>query len=225
MKAEPCEGRLFVHPIGFHRAFIRFGHSYALPHGREIYLHPISPSSIMTTTLRKAAASSYAPLIGMNLALAREAAGLTQHELAHLAQTSRATIAQIEAGSSDPRMSTIAALALALGVTPDLLLLGEREASRLVDVLDLCHEIIDMAPNDAQTNTMTQLVESRVAKENRRGARYAADYVSARGYDGLGSRVGAAIINAHTPGIGASIGAFLFSDEEEPEEKLEDVGE
>lgn len=165
----------------------------------------------------------FASIIGVNLVLAREAAGVTQHELARLARTSRATIAQIEAGISDPRLSTITSLANALGVSPHLLIAGPEEAARLVDIIDNCHEIIDLAPDDAETEVMETMVQSRLPKENRRGARYAADYVRTRGYATLGSRVGAAVINAHLPGIGAAIGAFFFHTVED--HVMHDVGE
>lgn len=49
----------------------------------------------------------------------RKAAGLTQAELAARAQTRAATVADIEGGKTDPRFSTIRALAAALGVDAD----------------------------------------------------------------------------------------------------------
>lgn len=46
----------------------------------------------------------------------RKAAGLTQRELAERAGVRPATVSDIEAGKIDPRVSTMAALAKALGV-------------------------------------------------------------------------------------------------------------
>ena len=60
--------------------------------------------------------------LAQNVTAARHAAGLTQRELAQSADLSRATVHLIEAGACDPRVSTIAGLARALGTsTIDLL--------------------------------------------------------------------------------------------------------
>lgn len=69
--------------------------------------------------------------LARNLVAARAAAGLTQHQLARRSRVSRATIAQIEASASDPRLSTLALLAEAMGVSPLHLLLGRRELQSL----------------------------------------------------------------------------------------------
>lgn len=58
------------------------------------------------------------------LLLARNAAGMTQTQLAKVAGISRATIANYEAGKS-PRRSAVLAWAMATGVDPTWLLTGE----------------------------------------------------------------------------------------------------
>ena len=60
--------------------------------------------------------------LAQNVTASRRAARLTQRELAIAAELSRATVHLIEAGACDPRLSTIASLAQALGSSPlDLL--------------------------------------------------------------------------------------------------------
>ncbi len=65
--------------------------------------------------------------LGESLALARKAEGLTQGELAEEAGLSRATIANIESGGADPKVSTIAELARALDMSPAWLLMSEED--------------------------------------------------------------------------------------------------
>jgi transcriptional regulator with XRE-family HTH domain len=70
--------------------------------------------------------------LAQNLAIIRVATGWTQQALADAAQVSRATIAQLEAGLGDPRLSTIEQIARAVGVTPSVLLLGTPEVDELI---------------------------------------------------------------------------------------------
>lgn len=65
--------------------------------------------------------------LAKNLARAREAANLTQDGLAQASGLSRSTIAQLEAGEVDARLSTIVMLAQALEIQPPLLLFGQKE--------------------------------------------------------------------------------------------------
>jgi transcriptional regulator with XRE-family HTH domain len=55
--------------------------------------------------------------LGMTLRQYREAAGLTQMELANRIGMDMAEISRLELGKRDPRLSTIVRVATALGVT------------------------------------------------------------------------------------------------------------
>lgn len=141
--------------------------------------------------------------------IAREAAGLTQHQLADMSGTSRATIAQIEAGASDPRLSTIVSISEALGVAPQLLMLGDVEIARLASVVHCYDDIMHSVPHKDDVHVLRDYLSRNTAKDRRRAAKYAADLADTLGYDDVGARVGAAIGSATHPGIGTAIGAFL----------------
>lgn len=59
-----------------------------------------------------------------NLRAAREKAGLSQEALAERAGMHRNAVALLEAGKRDPRVSTVAKLAKALGISASDLLTG-----------------------------------------------------------------------------------------------------
>ena len=61
---------------------------------------------------------------GSNLRRARQAAGLSQEALADKADLHRNTIPLLENDKREPRLSTILALARALGIDPSELLKG-----------------------------------------------------------------------------------------------------
>lgn len=60
----------------------------------------------------------------MNLRRLREAAGLTQMELANRAEMDMAEISRLELGKRDPRLSTIVRLAVALELPLETLVGG-----------------------------------------------------------------------------------------------------
>lgn len=152
--------------------------------------------------------------VAENLIIARRVAGLSQHELAQRANLSRATIAKIETGQSDPRLSTITILAQALGVTPHALISTNEEVDRMIDILDTCHEIVDIAPNEDKTNDLT--TDDTNIRALRRSAERAAAFSRDVGYQSMSSQVASAIYNTHAPGIGAAIGAHAFRDRNAP---------
>jgi transcriptional regulator with XRE-family HTH domain len=68
--------------------------------------------------------------LARNVVTTREVAGLTQAALAARAKLSRATLALIEAGKADPRLSTLVALAAALNVAPSDLIRSRAESKK-----------------------------------------------------------------------------------------------
>lgn len=151
----------------------------------------------------------WASTLAANLVTAREAAGFTQTELAVKAGSSRATVAQIESGRGDPRLSTLSALATALGVNTSILLFSDDDLHRLVELASQSNGVEDFKLSQDKKELLTQLSESRVTAERRKAARLSADFVVDKGYTGLGAAVGAAIGTGLLPGIGTVIGAFL----------------
>lgn len=153
--------------------------------------------------------------IAANLVQAREAAGLTQGQLSDISGASRATIAQIETGEGDPRLSTIESIAIALGIPPFMLLLRDTDAGRLVEMVDNRKELTRLTPPAALVERLEALRVSRLPKENRQASRLAADLARDKGLVSLGAQVGAAIGTSLAPGVGTAICAFL-GDSDEP---------
>lgn len=145
--------------------------------------------------------------LARNLVAARVAAGVTQQQLAERADVSRATIAQIEAGVSDPKLSTVLQLSQALKVDPLLLLLGSNEVETLASLLK-----VDLqSPQYEQLRTsdlreLQRLVGSGMVRDRVSAARLGAAAAQAAGYPAQGS-IGAAIGAAIRPGIGTVLGA------------------
>jgi transcriptional regulator with XRE-family HTH domain len=146
-------------------------------------------------------------ILARNLVTARVAAGITQQELAEAAGISRATIAQIETGYSDPRLSTIVELARALELPAILLLIGSPEVHALAQFPDRAERdrpVID--PRDVAR--MKQYVATGMLKDRVRAAVIGAAAVESFAETEL-AKVSAAIFSAFLPGKGTEIGALL----------------
>jgi transcriptional regulator with XRE-family HTH domain len=147
--------------------------------------------------------------LARNLVAARVAAGVTQQQLADRADVSRATIAQIEAGVSDPKFSTVLQLARALSVDPLLLLLGTNELATIASLLKL--NLASPQYEQLRTSDLREiqrLVNSGMVRDRVSAARLGAAAAHAAGYATEAS-IGAAIGAAISPGQGTVLGAAL----------------
>lgn len=147
-------------------------------------------------------------ILAKNLVAARIIAGLTQHDLAAAAGISRATIAQLETGSSDPRLSTVVDLARALGVAPMVLLAGVPEVQALAALGDGSGEQrLHVSPRDLMR--LRDYVASGMLKDRVRAARLGAAIAGATEADSPAVAITAGLFSASLPGAGTAIGAAL----------------
>jgi transcriptional regulator with XRE-family HTH domain len=154
-------------------------------------------------------------VLAKNLIVARAIAGITQQALAHLAGVSRATIAQLETGYSDPRLSTIVDLSHALGISPVLLLIGDVEAHALVALSNEAKNWSRLVNAEA-VDKMRLLLKSGMLKDRLRAAKVGAATALADG-ESSSVCVSTGIFSAIYPGpgtfIGRRLGLFLSLDQ------------
>ena len=146
-------------------------------------------------------------ILAKNLVAARVIAGLTQHDLAAAAGVSRATVAQLETGFSDPRLSTVVDIARALRIAPIVLLSGTEEVEALAK---LAHEDSARPPTVPPVDLarMRDYVASGMLKDRVRAARIGAGVVTGTESD-LGVAITAGVFSATSPGRGTVAGAKL----------------
>jgi transcriptional regulator with XRE-family HTH domain len=149
-------------------------------------------------------------ILAQNLLLARVGAEWTQQELADASDVSRATIAQIEAGLGDPRLSTIELLARGLGIPTALLIFGQVEFHALATIASTPgpdNGAAALLPS--KLRTMNYLVDSGNPRHRLEAARMGVDVLRQTGATDLPQTVGAAIGSARLPGRGTLLGARL----------------
>jgi transcriptional regulator with XRE-family HTH domain len=152
--------------------------------------------------------------LAKNLVAARLIAGLTQHELASAAGISRATIAQLETGSSDPRLSTVVDLARALGIAPIVLLAGTPEVEAFASLSEEPDDLARLRVFPADVARMRDFVASGLLKDRLRAARLGAaiacsGLAASAAIDPAGVAITAGLFSAAFPGAGTTVGAAL----------------
>jgi transcriptional regulator with XRE-family HTH domain len=147
-------------------------------------------------------------VLAKNLVAARVIRGLTQHELAEAAGISRATIAQLETGFSDPRLSTVVDISRALGIAPIVLLAGVPEVKAFAEITHQTEfQPLVIAATDLER--MLDYTSSGMLKDRVRAARLGAA-IARRGTEVSPSiAVTAGLFSASFPGTGTSAGAEL----------------
>ena len=149
-------------------------------------------------------------VLARNLVVARVVLGVTQQELAERADISRATIAQIETGYSDPRISTITDLAGALGIPPVVLLTGTEDIQVLVEMLgeEEGGALAGIAIPSGDVERMQRYLRTGMLKDRVRAARIGASVARTAG-GGPASEVCSAIFSTILPGPGSVAGIRL----------------
>jgi transcriptional regulator with XRE-family HTH domain len=154
---------------------------------------------------------SLSGIFAQNLLVARLASDLTQHALALASGVSRATIAQLESGTGDPKLSTVHQLAEALGVSSVLLLLSKSELDALANLSQ--RSIDSPLLQSPAVSTMRHLVSAGFIRGRLEATQIGMSLARQAGFpETLGpSAIGAAVGSFHLPGRG-TLAAAHFAD-------------
>jgi transcriptional regulator with XRE-family HTH domain len=149
--------------------------------------------------------------LARNLFAARTAMNMSQDQLAEAAGISRATVVQLESGEGDPRLSTLAALATALTVSPVFFLFGAAELNAIANMRAGGEaKLVRSHISKEEQDIMRHLLRSGLPKNRTRAVKMGASAAVAAGLT-AGAIAGAAIGTAALPVIGTAIGAALGS--------------
>jgi transcriptional regulator with XRE-family HTH domain len=172
-----------------------------LPHAAGSTPPPSPERSVLSDELRAT--------LARNLSAARTALSLSQEQIAQKAGISRATIVQIESAQGDPRLSTVADLAQAMGIAPFLLLLSREDLDAITHVARSADTAkMSSAMTDDKTEQITRLLRSEIPKNRAKAVTIGAVAASSAGFT-AGTIAAAAIGTALIPGIGTAIGVGL----------------
>jgi DNA-binding XRE family transcriptional regulator len=142
-------------------------------------------------------------IVAQNLHFARSALDMTQQELADGSGVSRATIAQLEAGVGDPRLSTLELLAAALHVPAHFLLLDQASFRALAELASGTSASGKGEGGDA----VVRVLRVGGALSRQRAASLGVDMAREAGLTTDAHRVGAAIGAARLADRGITLGA------------------
>ena len=160
--------------------------------------------AVMTETpVPQETALSPRGVVAQNLHWARSALDMTQQELADESGISRATIAQLEAGVGDPRLSTLELLAATLHVPAHFLLLDQASFRALAELANVTRAANGKSPGDA----VTRVLRVGGALCRQRAAAMGVDAAREAGLTANAHRVGAAIGAARLADRGVVLGA------------------
>lgn len=155
----------------------------------------------------KSAVETLDRILARNLTAARVGTRTTQQDLADVARISRATIAQLESGVSDPRISTIERLAGALQVPVFALLASDAELVALSRAAAAGVERAGVGPKERLAGELLhrlgRLAGSGDGKDRLRAARLAAE-LAAEGGDASARAASLAAVLA--PALGGAWG-------------------
>jgi len=152
--------------------------------------------------------------LARNVTSARIALEMTQQQLADRANVSRSAVVLLEAAEGDPRLSTIANIAQALGLSAAFLLFGLDD----IKAVDKAHgseqaEQIRETLTEAQIEQMERLRSSGVNKNLGKAANLGAAAAVGLGLvsetTGQAAIAGAAIGSAILPGVGTILGGSI----------------
>jgi transcriptional regulator with XRE-family HTH domain len=191
-------------PVKAHQSNSAISQPPARPPGVTIDISAAATGSVVDPTAvdpTPGPVESLQTRLAKNLVVARVAAGVTQQALAAAADVSRATIAQVETGCADPRLSTISALATALGIPATTLLFGSDEVQAFArpnptDSAELPDEDLVEVHRLLRTGMLRDRVEA---------GRVAATSLQLAGHTRSAVTLGA-MLTAIVPGTGTELG-------------------
>ena len=160
-------------------------------------MDPVSPDVAMSSR----------GIVAQNMLIARTALKLTQQEVADASGVSRATIAQLEAGTGDPRLSTLELLAEALNLPVHFLLLDQGAFRALAELVAEGETLRDSVQHHMEC--LARVLNGRRGQNRFQAATLGVDAAVEAGLTGNAHRVGAGIGAARFAAEGTFLGAHL----------------